>query len=145
YYDLVTGDFEVDGAGLIRHYARKGEDGGSSPLAPRPTPRPNAMPTAGGRTVRPVSDTPKTKRRLAVPSSRTPSQAQAKASAGDRTKAQGKDARSTGTGSGVPPLELTRILFHRSMQGRFGGDETQAAKGESQAKFWGRIQVLKAV
>jgi lipopolysaccharide export system protein LptA len=139
YYDVQTGDFDIQGAGLVRRYEWKPEKEGAALEKNAPADG-RARPLGARGVVRPVSDSPARGR---APGR---SAAQKKAKTGDaaKTKTRTKPAPSPVQIAARGP-ELTRITFQQRCKGRFGGDvDGGQAKGPSEATFWGDILVLKA-
>ncbi|MBX6314819.1 MAG: hypothetical protein IRY99_18160, partial [Isosphaeraceae bacterium] len=122
-YERRSGEFDVEGAGVVYHYTRKKPSDTADEKV--------ASSSASGR-IKPVSD---------------PRSKDAKAKAKAKTKGKAADPPE------VPPLELTRIEFQRRMKGHFDAgpvrgdkdkDKELTPRGPREANFFGSPQLLRA-
>lgn len=151
WYNVRTGQFEGQGAGLVRFYQRQGtklaRSGGPAPGTPAPTaaPAPAGAPRQPARpAVNPVADRPDARpaARLATGTTAPRSSAQPKAVASTRGPGQPKAAARSAPPT--PPLDLTRVSYRKGVTGRMAADNESNPDSTFQATFKGGVQVLHA-
>lgn len=118
-YNKTSGEFWIPTAGGVDLYNR-GRPGEAR--------RDRGPLVEGDRTVRPVADGPDRRR---------PAQARSKAAAKGGVQAQ--------EGEALPPLELTRIWFARSMTGRLHSRPEGRKRMTGEAEFFGNVRTMRAV
>jgi hypothetical protein len=129
-YDKRSGQFNVQGEGEVRLYARKGEGGLST--------RPGFATEPPKRTVPTAAKVAVPARRVPAPEAKTKSRAPAQAQRKAPAKAQAKTVARPPTNE----LELTQVQFTKLMRGRFGSGEDAATTGDRQADFQGDVEVI---
>ncbi len=146
-YNLVSGRFLVDGEGdawLYKAEAPKGSQGAASTPGPpggnpdRPAPAP---PAPNGRRV-PTTSVPRAPAAGLAPTTRT----RTTAAPVDSNQTTRVTRRKPAADAPPPvPLELTRITFHKRVEGRFLAEDAEDDPGTPMlATFLGTVQVIHA-